>query len=185
MKTLIIHPKDGSTDFLLPVHDEFNYRTVIRKAGTEADIREELEIHDNIIAMGHGSPDGLFSVGQFHTRRPFVLDHRDKDMLQQKRKNIFIWCYAFEFARKHQIPSFCTNMFISEPAEAYYMGLRQVTNQMIEESNTCFVRALSSSIHLPIEDIHNSLMKSEYANLSQNNPVAAYNFERLHLVELN
>ena len=71
-------------------------------------------------------------------------------------------------------------MFISELGEAYFIGLRQVTTKMIEDSNKCFVRALSSCIHLYPQDIHDYLMKSEYAQLAENNPVAAYNFKRLH-----
>jgi len=63
--------------------------------------------------------------------------------------------------------------------------LKQVSALMVEESNTCFVRELSSCIHLPIEEIKDCLMKSEYAKLSQKNPVAAFNFERFHLVNLN
>ncbi|MBM3442836.1 MAG: hypothetical protein FJX89_09070 [Bacteroidetes bacterium] len=185
MKTLILHPLDQSTDFLLPIHDEFDNSTVIRSSDFDTDIPEEIKTHDSIIAMGHGSPSGLFSVGQFHSGRTFVLDQRETEILRSKSKNIFIWCYAYEFANKYKIPCFCTNMFISEVPEAYYMELKQVSALMVEESNTCFVRELSSCIHLPIEEIKDCLMKSEYAKLSQKNPVAAFNFERFHLVNLN
>lgn len=182
MKTLLVlHPKDASTRFLSPLHDNFPDKTLISEGHTPAEITDQLQSHDTIIAMGHGSPGGLFAVGHFNLTGLFVLSQEHTEILRVKEKNVFIWCYAYEFAKRNGIPAFCTNMFISELGEAYFMGLRRVTTKMIEDSNTSFVRALSSCIHLSPQEIHDYMMKSEYAQLAENNPVAAYNFKRLHI----
>ena len=180
MKTLFLHPKDASTRFLSPLHYNFPDKTLISEGHTHATITDRIKSHDTIIAMGHGSPGGLFAVGQFNLAGLFVLSQEHTEILRAKQKNVFIWCYAYEFAKRNGIPAFCTNMFISELGEAYFMGLRRVSTAMIEESNTSFVRALSSCIHLSPQKIHDYMMKSEYAQLAENNPVAAYNFKRLN-----
>jgi hypothetical protein len=179
MNTLIVHPTDCSTDFLLPIHDAVQTKTVVRGDMDKSSIGAIAAVHDNFIGMGHGTPWGLMSVGQFQNPDFYVVDRSFVEMLRTRKKNILIWCYAYEFAKIFQIPSFSTNMFISELREAYCMGIRNVTLNQVEESNTVFVKEISKYIDLPAKDIYLSLMKSEYAILSQKNPVAAYNFERL------
>lgn len=181
MKTLFLHPTDPSTSFLSPIHDNFPDKTLISEGHAPAEITDQLQSHNTIIAMGHGSPGGLFAVGQFNLAGLFVLSQQHNEILRAKQKNIFIWCYAYEFAKRNGIPAFCTNMFISELGEAYFMGLRRVNSNMIEDSNKCFVRSLSSCIHLSPPEIHDYLMKSDYAKLAQINPIAEYNFKRLSL----
>jgi hypothetical protein len=185
MNTLIVHPTDASTDFLLPIHDAFETKTVVRGGIPRDNIAAMVAKHECFIAMGHGSPCGLMAVGQFTGSEFFVVDRGFVEMLRAKSLNIFIWCYAYEFARKYDIPSFSTNMFISEVREAMYMGIKNVTLDQVEESNNIFVREISKCINMPAEGIFESLMKSEYAKLSQKNPVAAYNFDRLHYINLN
>ena len=185
MNTLIVHPTDSSTDFLLPIHDAFETKTVVRGGLSKDNIAEMGAQHERFIAMGHGAPWGLMAVGQFEGSDFFVVDRAFVEMLRAKSLNIFIWCYAYEFASKYDIPSFSTNMFISEVREAEYLGIRNVTLDQVEESNNTFVGEISKYIHLPVELIYESLMKSEYAKLSQKNPVAAYNFDRFHYINLN
>jgi len=183
MKTLIIHPFDTSTDFLLPIHDQFADKTVIRNGVTKNEILSMTDHHETFVAMGHGTPSGLMSVGQFPGSPFLIVDMDYVDLLKTKQHNIFIWCFAYEFAKRYNIPCVATNMFISELKEAFLLGLRTVSQSQIEESNICFVREISKLIHLPSAELFDSLKKGEYANLSQKNPVADYNFERLHLIE--
>ncbi len=177
---MFLHPKDASTCFLSPLHDNYPDKTIINGGHTHAEITDQLQSHDTIIAMGHGSPGGLFAVGQFNLAGLYVLSQKHTEILRAKQKNVFIWCYAYEFAKRNCIPAFCTNMFISELGEANFMGFKRVTTAMIEDSNISFVRALSSCIHLSPQKIHDYMMKSEYAQLAENNPIAAYNFKRLN-----
>jgi hypothetical protein len=185
MKTLIVHPVDRSTDFLVPIQDAVEDKTVVRKNTCKKDILSMTADHDRFIGMGHGTPNGLMSVGQFPDSYFFVVDQEFVNLLKNKSHNVFIWCYAYEFAKKYSIPSLATNMFISEPNEAFYLGYRTVSEAQIQESNECFVKEISKFIALPLSELYECLMKSEYANLSQKNPVAAYNFERLHLINMN
>ena len=63
MKTLVIHPEDKSTDFLNPIYYGRDW-TVITE-GTKDEVRWAIDEHDHIIMMGHGTPQGLLSVGKF------------------------------------------------------------------------------------------------------------------------
>lgn len=182
MKTLIVHPVDRSTDFLLPIQNAVEEKTVVRKSTCKKDILSMTAAHDRFIGMGHGTPNGLMSVGQFPDSHFFVVDQDYVNLLKNKSHNIFIWCYAYEFAKKHAVTCVATNMFISEPSEAHYLGYRTVPESQIQESNECFVKEISKFIELPLNELYDCLMKSEYAKLSQKNPIAAYNFERLHLL---
>lgn len=184
-KTLLIHPNDPSTEFLVPIHDAFENKTVVRENTSKKDILAMIADHDFFVGMGHGTPNGLMSVGQFPDSHFFVVDQEYVNLLKNKSHNILIWCYAYEFAKKHSIPCVATNMFISEPSEARYLGFRTVTEAQIQESNECFVNEISKYVELPLNQLFECLMKSEYAKLSQKNPIAAYNFERLHLINLN
>jgi hypothetical protein len=71
MKTLVIHPKDKTTDFLKPIYHGRDW-TVIT-GGTKEEVRKAIDEHDHIIMMGHGTPQGLLSVGQFNkpARKPY------------------------------------------------------------------------------------------------------------------
>lgn len=72
MRTLVIHPKDKSTDFLKPIYDGRNW-TVITGGCTKADVEKAIAEHDHIIMMGHGTPQGLLAVGQFNGKpKPVV-----------------------------------------------------------------------------------------------------------------
>ena len=64
MKTLIIHPNDRSTDFLKPIYAGIKNKTVLNKNVSENTLRQEIQTHDQILMMGHGSPSGLFNVAQ-------------------------------------------------------------------------------------------------------------------------
>jgi hypothetical protein len=185
MNTLIIHPADKTTEFLLPIQVAVETKTVVRRGMNMSSIAAMVMQHDRFIGMGHGTPWGLMSVGQFKGPDFYIVDRSFVEMLRSRSSNIFIWCYAYEFAKTFDIPSFSTNMFISELREAQYMGIKNTTIDQVEESNMVFVKEISKCIDLPAKEIYESLMKSEYANLSQKNEVAAYNFERLHYINLN
>lgn len=185
MKTLIVHPIDRSTDFLVPIQEAVENKIVVRKNTYKKDILSMTANHDRFIGMGHGTPNGLMSVGQFPDSHFFVVDQQFVNLLKNKSHNVFIWCYAYQFAKKHSIPCVATDMFISEKVEADYLGLQGISEEQVQESNSCFVNEISKLIELPLNDLYKCLMKSEYLSLSQKNPVAAYNYERIHLINLN
>ena len=65
MKTLVIHPKDKTTDFLKTIYHGRGW-TVINGGCTKADVDKAIEEHDHIIMLGHGTPQGLLAMGNFN-----------------------------------------------------------------------------------------------------------------------
>jgi len=97
MKTLIVHPKDDTTSFLDIVYTPIPNKTVITGGISKEDLRELIEQHDRVMMMGHGSPGGLFSVGQFKDTHGFIIDHTMVPLLEKKDNSVFIWCNADMF----------------------------------------------------------------------------------------
>jgi hypothetical protein len=65
MRTLVIHPKDKTTDFLKPIYANRDW-TVITGGCTKEEVNKAIGEHDHIIMMGHGTPQGLLAMGQFN-----------------------------------------------------------------------------------------------------------------------
>lgn len=59
MSTLIIHPKDPSTNFLKPIYAPIQDKTLITGGIDKTELRELIENHDKVIMLGHGFPWGL------------------------------------------------------------------------------------------------------------------------------
>ena len=66
MKTLIIHPKDSTTTFLKHIYAPILDKTIVTVGIDKSELRELIYNHDRVIMLGHGSPWGLMSVGQFN-----------------------------------------------------------------------------------------------------------------------
>jgi len=179
MKTLIIHPVDKSTDFLCPIYQTIEDKTVLRKGLTKKVVAEQIKLHDRIIMLGHGSPDGLFAVGQFETDNSFIIDSTFTDILAEKDENIYIWCHANQFVEKHNLKGFYTGMFVSEILEALYCQLPLVEHEVVDESNDGFSRIVSKYINDSKSTIYNKTL-DEYQVIANNNLVAAYNIVRIY-----
>ena len=140
MKTLIIHPNDQSTKFLEGLYHNLPEKTVITGGIRKSELPEYFETHDRIVMMGHGSPQGLFSVGQFPDSNPYVIDNSIVKYLKNKSNNLYIWCHASEFVKRNGLQGFCTGMFISELGEALYYNFPYTEDleNTIHESNYGF-----------------------------------------------
>ena len=180
MKTLIIHPKDKSTQFLDVIYKNMENVTLVTGGKTKQEIKELIKEHDRCMFMGHGSPSGLFSVGQFQANGGYIIDGFMVDELKKKDNTIFIWCNADQFVNAHELKGFYSGMFISEVGEAYYCGLPGTTQDIVDESNYSFVKMLSECINEPQEVMYNTI-KDAYGELAEGNPVAYYNHTRLYL----
>jgi hypothetical protein len=179
MKTLVIHPDDKSTDFLCPIYQTIKDKTVLRKGFTKQEVVEQIKIHDRIIMLGHGSPDGLFAVGQFETDNTFIIDSSSIDILADKEENVYIWCHANKFVEKFDLKGFYTGMFVSEILEALYCDLPLVEQKVVDESNNGFSRIVSNYINDSKSSIYNKTIE-EYQIIANGNLVAAYNIVRLN-----
>lgn len=81
MKTLVIHPKDRTTDFLKPIYHGRDW-TVITGGCTKEDVAKAIDEHDHIIMMGHGTPQGLLAVGQFNGKRKPAVRSKPKSTVK-------------------------------------------------------------------------------------------------------
>jgi hypothetical protein len=183
MKTLVIHPKDSSTDFLIPIYmdlksfPDFDDVTIIR-GGSKEEVDEQIQLHDRIMMMGHGSPQGLFAVGQFGMQG-MIIGHSTVPLLENK-ECIFIWCNADKFVERYNLKGLYSGMFISEVSEANYCGLPGTPQEVVDESNDFFAAEFGLVSNKSLTEIYDTV-KYNYNILAENNPVAEYNLERLYL----
>jgi len=164
MKTLVIHPKDSTTEFLNKIYKDKDW-TIINHPLSRKDMKHQIKNHDRIIMMGHGSPYGLLGHG-------YHINATIGELLRTK-KCICIWCNADVFVKTHKLKGFYTGMFISEVSEAKYFNINANQNE-IDYSNNLFVDNLKDIIDSP--DILNEI-KSSYTG---NSLVIQYNNERLY-----
>jgi hypothetical protein len=185
MKTLVIHPKDKSTDFLSPIYAGLDNVTLVTGGWSRNQILEAIQTHDQVMMMGHGSPGGLFAVGQFPVDMPYsshIIGTHMVEALNQKDNNIFIWCNADQFVERHGLKGFYSGMFVSEVGEAFYCGVKTFDQASVNESNDTFASQLGECLlttRAP-EELH-SQIKEQYGVLADTNLIAAYNHKRLYL----
>ena len=181
MKTLIIHPKDRTTDFLKPIYENIPNATILTE-GLKSDVIELIKEHDRVIMMGHGSPWGLFGVGRFREGSyysSYVIDNETVHALLPKKQNVFIWCNADKFVNRHELKGFYSGMFISEVSEAFVCGLPDTPQSVVDESNNQFATIVSKVINEPLREAYKDI-RQQYKILAEGNPVAQYNYERLY-----
>lgn len=96
---------------------------------------------ETLMCFGHGSSNGLFSS---HIDENMVIDGQMIHLLKD-REIIGIWCYASQFAIKHNLKGFFTYMFISNSVEAkcfMYKG----GNEEIFAENKLFAERINNFI---------------------------------------
>jgi hypothetical protein len=182
MKTLIIHPEDSSTSFLDIVYNPIPNKTVITGGISKDDVRDLIESHDRVMMMGHGSPHGLFSVGQFYNTGSkyggYIIDETMVPLLEKKDNSVFIWCWASDFVRDHNLRGFSSGMFISEVGEAYHCGLPGTEQDTVDESNYGFCNIMAKYVNENKEVMYENVTR-EYGLIAEENPVALYNNNRI------
>ncbi len=180
IRTLIIHPDDKTTKFLTGIYENIPNKTVITGGVNQEELVQLIKEHDRVMMMGHGSPNGLFKAGSFpEVEETFVINKSHVALLNEKEENVFIWCNADMFVNFYELKGFYTGMFISEVDEAYYCGLPGTTQDIVDESNYGFTNIIKKHINENRNVIHENV-KKEYAELSESNPVALYNYNRLY-----
>lgn len=182
MKTLIIHPADPSTSFLDIVYESIPNKTVITGGVSKSEVQQLIREHDRVMMMGHGSPGGLFAVGQFTEHRSYcsyIIDNTTVPLLAEKDNSVFIWCNADRFVDSFGLKGFYSGMFISEVGEATYCGLPGTPQDVVDESNYGFVNIIAKHINEETEIIYDNV-RNEYGLIAKENPVALYNHKRLY-----
>ena len=130
---------------------------------------------DTLIVCGHGAEEGCFSPTFNYT-----FSSSNKDKIKAKRF-IGIWCNASTFAKKNNVPGFFSSMFISNAVEAGCMGIDNVEEERIKESERKFVNTLNSLLR------NNSPMgkwKEAFISIiDTTNEVEVFNFSSLIYIE--
>jgi hypothetical protein len=180
-KVLVIHPEDRSTKFLEKIYSNIPNVTIVTKGKTKDEIHQLITEHDRIIMMGHGSPNGLFSVGQFKNTNGFVID-KDVVPFLEGKENICIWCNADMFVRKYGVKGFFSGMFISEVGEAWACGVPDQSQTNVDLSNYTFTDLVTENINDDLGTIHKNVTKG-YGELAKISKIAEYNNQRLYLVD--
>jgi hypothetical protein len=143
MKTLVIHPKDHTTDFLTPVWEENHEWTVVRSNSvSKSELRRQIKQHDRIVCMGHGCEEGLFRVGKYNS---LMIDSTFVQLLREK-DCVFVWCNSDVFFRRYGLRGFFTGMIISEAEEALYCCVPFSLND-IKNANEKLAEVLKEAIH--------------------------------------
>ncbi len=179
MKTLVIHPADHTTEFLMEIYANLKNKTVINGGIPKLGLRKLIETHDRIFMLGHGSPWGLLSVGQFPNTNGYIIDDSMAVELKEKTSNLYIWCHADQFVRRHGLSGLNSGMFISEVVESIIYGFEYVDWTTVEKSNEIFVHIVSKYINEPMGVLYERLIY-EYSLLARTNPIAKFNLERLY-----
>lgn len=179
--TLVIHPDDPSTTFLNYIYQDLPNTTVVTKDKTQDEIIDMIRSHDRIIMLGHGTPQGLMSVGQF-PGRGYVINSEIAPYLNNT-ENIFVWCYASDFVSRYNLGGFSSGMFISEVSEADYLDVN-ATQADVDMSNMLFAYTLGKAL-LCNNDLNMMVgkVKTAYFTITSINEVARYNNERIRLME--
>ncbi len=84
---------------------------------------------DTLILCGHGSPQGLFdpsvmargNLAAIARNPPYLVDVTNAPSIRARRV-VGVWCYAASFAESAGLRGFFTGMFVSNPAEASFVG---------------------------------------------------------------
>jgi len=182
MKTLIIHPKDESTDFLSIIYRGMKDITVITGDGvTQSELRTIIPDYDRVMIMGHGSPDGLLTAGGFIGHRGHIIDESFVKVLSNNPNNIYIWCNADIFVNRFKLQGFHSGIFISEVSEAKGYGIT-TTQHQVDTSNEIFSELVKNYRTRPSSEIYRNV-KRLYGEVGKHNEVADYNSNRLYYKE--
>lgn len=184
MTTLVIHPKDRTTNFLKRIYKDIPNKTVITGGTDRQSIIQLIGMHDRILLMGHGSPNGLFTAGQFEFNTPgmlsssYVIGDGCVEALRKKDNVLYLWCNADRFVNYHKLKGLYSGMFISETDEARYCRVKANQTQ-VTESNDLFAYLLGEQLATskPLNEIH-QIVKSLYSEMAEYNSVAEYNNNR-------
>ena len=124
MNTLIIHPKDESTDVLKYIYSSENNYTVINGQISKIDLYKLIQSHFRTIFIGHGTSRGLSNINMFKYKGEYIIDYKFKNVLERSNQNIYLWCYADRFVKNNALKGIFTGMFISDLQEAKRYNIR-------------------------------------------------------------
>ena len=169
MKTLVVHPKDKTTDYLSDIYSDKKDWTVINQEVSFSDLSHYIGANDRIVMLGHGCSRGMFGYGGF------VIDRQVAPLLWQK-ECVGIWCYADGFFKEHNLKGLYTGMIISEYAEAV-LYLENFSTNHVGHSNRLFAKAFRQ--HIDEKRILEKVL-AEYVD--GENPIIEFNRKNIFVI---
>jgi predicted RNA-binding protein len=180
MNTLIIHPKDESTDVLKYIYSSENNYTVINGQISKIDLYKLIQSHFRTIFIGHGTSRGLSNINMFKYKGEYIIDYKFKNVLERSNQNIYLWCYADRFVKNNALKGIFTGMFISDLQEAKRYNIANVKKIDIDASNIFFSQTLANCINKNNKMIYNKLIL-EYALFAKDNKIAKFNVQNIFI----
>lgn len=165
MKTLVIHPKDNTTDFLSDIYSDKGWTVINTNVSTKI-LKDEISSHDRIVMLGHGSHHGLIGFDRYIIDSGLVYLLREKDC-------VCIWCNADVFVKKYGLRGFYTGMIISEYEEALLYDV-STNDFFLNESNVDFAKAIKNSID------SDNMLEAAKMLYEGNSAVVEFNRENLY-----
>jgi hypothetical protein len=169
-ETLVIHPKDLTTDFLSDIYSDKEW-DIINYDCSDSLLKNQIKKHGRIIMMGHGIPFGLLGYSKLVINSNFIYLLRDLN-----KYYVYIWCNADMFVKKYDLFGFYTGMIVSEVMEAKFFNINTTYDQ-INYSNMLFARSIKDAI-----DTDNILRNTLNRYIGNNNPIIQFN--RKHIYEI-
>lgn len=180
MNTLIVHPKDKSTDVFKCIYSNENHYKVINGQVYKSELCELIQSHFRTIFIGHGTSRGLSNLDLFKYKGEYIIDHHCKNVLKSSNQNIYLWCYANRFIKNNDLKGIFTGMFISDLQEAKQYNIENVKKKDIDASNVFFSQTLGSYINKNNKIIYSKLI-SEYTLFAKDNKVAKFNVQNIFI----
>lgn len=175
MKTLVIHPKDYTTDFLEVIYRNKGF-TLIKGDTSTKILKEQIKAHDRIVMLGHGTEYGLICKMLSGNNR-LIIDSSLVYLLREK-VCVCIWCNADEFVKKYNLKcALYTGMIVSEYEEALMCCLRDFLYSDISDSNKRFAESIAYGIDK--ENFH-ELVLEQYSMIESINPIIEFNSSRIY-----
>lgn len=176
MKTLIIHPNNPATDFLIPIRQKAQNATIINDVNNRKEVCKLIEQHDRLVFIGKETGIGLLTMGRHQENGTSKIDYSYFQLLR-KKSNILIWSNAGRFMRYLQLQGFSTGMFCSEMKNVPICKLDNVSQSDIDKSNELFAEVVANRINGPIQNLYVDT-RIKYGWGAKENNVVRYNVKR-------
>ena len=150
MKTLCIHPRDRTTDFLKLIYKDKDWTIINDPDISNEDLVAAIKAHDRIIMMGHGLPGGLLNPKRFG----YLINSSHVPLLKTKQ-TVSIWCYSSDFFDDYNIHdgNLHTGMVISEVGEALgVLGECPFTEEEMLENMNLYAKTIGECIDMPFKE---------------------------------
>ena len=142
MIIVYVNSKEDTSTFS-PLYENIEGSTLLYNPTKEEVVKILSERpNESLMCFGHGTESGLLSEDWSET----IIDSSMVDLLRD-RDIIGIWCYASEFAKRHNLRGFFTYMFVSNLQECVFCRLGYYDEEIIFEQNEKFARRINELIN--------------------------------------